>query len=560
MSERKISNSRFGSYILHEKIGTGSLAIVYKAINESTGKTAALKIFRAELSQQPDAIERLTQTVQAAGRLRHPHILPILNAGMAHGRFYIEMPYMPRGTLAARFKQPAEIGPQETIRLIRHIGGALDYLHRQNTYYGDLKLENVLLDERGDPFIADWGIRRAVAGSKPGLSGSGPYFLAPEQAQSKPEVTARTDLYALAVMGYALLVGHFPFMGEKPADILKRAATEMPPKPSQITRDLPAALDSVMLKGLAKNPAERYPSADILVEAVARALVNYAHQPTQVDLWSSTSMPTVVVKQEATTQPASVDSWVTLAGATSDRDEAIAALKKALAIEPLHSKANRMLFQLEGAKPTARPDRDPSKPSLLIEPDEVERPRKPPVKSGKRGRSYLGLISFLLLSLTSTFFVLSFLGSPIAGQITAVLKGQRPVNDIQGTPIQNIPDAVLKIQPSQSKELIKGDKPSTDTLDAGISHQYTINVSAGHELLVYIQFASPNAHRVAPNVAVLKPDGSNATPSCQADKITSSGADVTLICPVAQSGQWKVRLLGKTGESTGVYFISVTQD
>jgi hypothetical protein len=173
---------------------------------------------------------------------------------------------------------------------------------------------------------------------------------------------------------------------------------------------------------------------------------------------------------------------------------------------------------------------------------------------------WVSLAAFALLSLTLTFFVLSFTGSPIVGQITAALKGQKPpVNDINGTPVQKIPNVVLTVPPAQTKEIAIDEKPITDTLDAGVSHEYNFNARSGRDLYIYIQFVSPAAQNVAPNVAVLRPDGANAKPSCQMDRITRSGADITLICPVSQPGVWKVRIFGITGQSTGVYFISASQ-
>src|SRR5215475_5594129 len=125
MTEAAPTVNRFGPYIVQEKLGAGGMSVVYRAMNEETHNTVALKILRQSLVEQPNVIDRFKQEAELSNRLHHPHIVAVNTWGSIKGRHFLELQYLPGGTLAQRFRAPVEMGPQEAVRLLRHIAGAL---------------------------------------------------------------------------------------------------------------------------------------------------------------------------------------------------------------------------------------------------------------------------------------------------------------------------------------------------------------------------------------------------------------------------------------------------
>jgi serine/threonine protein kinase len=554
------NNNRFGPYLVQGKLGGGGMAIVYKALNEETSQVVALKVLRASLAEQPGIVDRFKQEATIANRLRHQHIVAVNSYGVLRGRFYLELQYMPGGTLARRFKNPVEIGPQEAVRLLRHIASALDYAHKQGVVHRDLKLENILLDGSGNAALSDFGIARLVDGTRLTATGSvigTPLYLSPEAARGETVLDYRSDLYSLAVIAYVLTVGRFPFFADNMLTILNQHVNEPVPTPSRVNPNLPAGVDAVLLKGMGKRREDRYPSADTFVEALARAWSTEGKpNSTLIDLWSDHSSKPIVI-QKAVHTPQTANEWVEAASNAASQAEAISALKQALALEPLHSKANRMLFQLEGAR--SLNSKAPAKPvSPPVAPVELEPLKK--VSRPKRKRSvwtYVGIAAFILSSLTTTFIVLSFQGNRTTGDLVNFLLGNRPVNDIDGTPVQKIPNVVLTVQPNQTKEVRTGQRLG-DTLDHGIAHQYYFDANAGEEVNIGVWFVSPSANQVARNVAVIDPQGIDARALCQAEQfIPGADTNIGFICRINQTGRWQVRLFGIEGQSTGAYFVTI---
>jgi hypothetical protein len=324
----------------------------------------------------------------------------------------------------------------------------------------------------------------------------------------------------------------------------------------------------VLLKGLSKRPEERYPSADAFVEAYAQAMSKTEQRMTMIDIRPDSGSPHGVSKEQngATSgkpSPAiSADDWYEQARQAPDRDTAIAFLKKALALDPWHSKANRALMRMEGARPSTpsqKPaDREASQPKPLPVMERKVRPTSFQRREQRRKVwTRLGWISFFIMAFACSLFTLNLVGI-FPGFITFVstaLGGPTPVAQVNGTPIKDIPNAVEKVPPSQSKE---AQEKMVDVLENGYSHEYTFSGKPGDEVAVYVQFMSLSAKAVSRNVAIIAPNNQNVVSTCERDRILQ-GADsnVTFTCQLAQQGIYRVRVLGRTGESVGAYFVGV---
>lgn len=268
--------------------------------------------------------------------------------------------------------------------------------------------------------------------------------------------------------------------------------------------------------------------------------------------------------------------WYLAAYACESRDHARQCLNRALVGDPNHQAAKRALHRLESD------GQDMPPLEALVEPVPEAAPQPAPeplprktVKSKKKGTSWglIGCGGTLLLSLSMSYIVLTYMGSPIVSQFRALFDGGGQAQQGQGTPVFGAPPAnapssqggngtsgeaassQFVVKPSKSAEL-KRQQPASDVLDAGKAHEYTFEARQGEELAIGIQFLSPNSKNVGANVAVLDPDGRNAESACQRDSILTDGSSVAFICKVYKSGAWKLQVFGRDGESTGVYVVT----
>ncbi|MEP7291453.1 MAG: hypothetical protein ABI835_06695 [Chloroflexota bacterium] len=285
--------------------------------------------------------------------------------------------------------------------------------------------------------------------------------------------------------------------------------------------------------------------------------------------------------------------WRLAAQACTTTEKAITCLHHAIALDPFHDGANRLLFKLESAQaqktvveempsvevltatqemalarldvPTgkkARQNAEPGVPSVPGVPgvlNVVDVPLKQVRRKKKRGvvRTIV-LLSLVLLAVCVSLLTMNMAGL-ISGPVTAVTVltgGATPVREIEGVPINLVEDAPLLIEPSQSKAL---ESRNVDVIEPGYEHEYTFEGRFGQDAVVYVQFMSVAANRVSRNVVVIRPDGSDATGACEQDAILQGDNNVTLTCPMDAAGEWKVRILGREGESVGAYFVGIEQ-
>ncbi len=271
----RVKKALAGRYRIERVLGEGGMATVYLATDERHHRKVAVKVMRPELAATLGS-ERFLREVEIVAQLSHPHILPMYDSGEADGLLYYVMPYVEGGTLNARLKRESQLPVDEAVRLAREVAEALEFAHQRGIIHRDIKPANILL-QSGHALVADFGIARAIGQEGVALTATGiavgtPHYMSPEQGSGGREVDARTDVYAVGVVLYEMLAGEPPFTGPNPQTILARAMTESPRTLTATRQGLPPQLDQVVVRALAKNPADRLPSAGAFAAALASAM------------------------------------------------------------------------------------------------------------------------------------------------------------------------------------------------------------------------------------------------------------------------------------------------
>ncbi len=263
-----------GRYRIQRKLGAGGMADVYLAEDQELGRRVAIKILNSRHGNDDQFIERFRREAKNAAALNHPNIVSIYDRGEAEDTYYIAMEFLDGRTLKELIVGRGAAPINVAIEYARQILSALRFAHRHGIVHRDIKPHNVLVDGEGRVKVTDFGIARAgtsqmtEAGSIVGTA----QYLSPEQARGG-EVDPRSDLYSLGIVLYELLTGKTPFDGETPVEIAMKHLSTAPQPPSKLRPDIPPELDMVVLRALAKNPDDRYQSADQMeadLERVAR--------------------------------------------------------------------------------------------------------------------------------------------------------------------------------------------------------------------------------------------------------------------------------------------------
>lgn len=258
----------FGDYELKEKIGRGGMGVVYRAHQRSLDREVALKLLVAGPWAPAQFIERFRSEAQSAARLEHPNIVTIYESGSQHELQYFSMRLVRGEALSTRLARDTRMAPREAARMLRIVAEAVDYAHRLGVLHLDLKPGNVLVDETGEPLVADFGLARRVDKvlEGGGISGTPPY-MAPEQAEGRDQHISRaTDVYGLGAVLYELLCGEPPFAGPTSQATLDRVLREEPTPLEARNARIPRDLAAICMHCLRKDPAARYPTAQALAD------------------------------------------------------------------------------------------------------------------------------------------------------------------------------------------------------------------------------------------------------------------------------------------------------
>ncbi|MCE0509556.1 Stk1 family PASTA domain-containing Ser/Thr kinase [Microbacterium sp. KKR3/1] len=273
------------------------MAKVYRGYDLTLGREVAIKILDAELARDTTFRTRFRLEAQAASRMSHPSIVRVYDAGdpSATDSSSDEPPYivmeLVKGTLLKDIISAGPVPVEDAVRYVDGILEALDYSHRAGVVHRDIKPGNVMVTDKGQVKVMDFGIARAVSDSSSTVAettqiiGTAAYF-SPEQAKGEP-VDARADLYSTGVVLYELLTGRQPFRGESPVAVAYQHVSETPVPPTEVNEDAPGALDPIVLRALAKDPYQRYPDAAHFRAALDAAVAGDA--PTRKQLGALTS-------------------------------------------------------------------------------------------------------------------------------------------------------------------------------------------------------------------------------------------------------------------------------
>jgi len=273
---------KFSRYEIREELGQGGMAAVYRAYDPLFEREVALKILKQELLNDLQVRERFERETGIIAKLEHVAIVPVYDVGPDNDQLFFVMRYMAGGSLSERI-QNGSLSLIDVAGILQRLAAALDYAHYKGVIHRDLKPGNILFDEYGNAYISDFGIAKLAQASSR-LTNSGiigtPTHMSPEQARGE-EVDGRSDIYSLGVLLFEMLSGQTPFEATTPLGMALKHATEPAPHILDINPNLPAGVEAVIKKVLAKKREQRYDSgtefANAFIATLAKPLTSEAN-------------------------------------------------------------------------------------------------------------------------------------------------------------------------------------------------------------------------------------------------------------------------------------------
>lgn len=266
----------FGPFVIQDRVAAGGMSTIYRADHKTLGRAVALKILAPRLSEDPEFRRQFAEEARIASSIDHPNVIPVYSSGQYDGHLYIAMRLVENSLdLRHLIAEHGQLHPTTVIGIATQLAAALDALHRQGLAHRDVKPDNVLIDRSGRSthvYLSDFGLTRdnrapqSIARSTQGTVN----YASPEQLRSDP-VDARSDVYSLSCVLYECLAGVPPFQRDDDAATLYAQLNDPPPRLTTSRGDLPIPFDSILARGMAKNPADRYGTCRELVSALSTA-------------------------------------------------------------------------------------------------------------------------------------------------------------------------------------------------------------------------------------------------------------------------------------------------
>ncbi|MFZ0547702.1 MAG: protein kinase [Candidatus Promineifilaceae bacterium] len=301
-SPQRLIGSTVGKYKIVEMLGRGGMAEVYKAYQELLDRYVAIKLMHAFLADEEDFLSRFQREARAMAALSHPNIVSVYDFDVQNGIYYIVMEYVSGGTLKQSLEGLASVGERlplsHTVQIVLEIADALAYAHSRGMVHRDIKPANIMLNEDGRAVLTDFGIAKILSG--PSFTATGamigtPAYMSPEQGLGQPG-DERSDLYALGVLFFQMATGRLPYDADTPLAVILKHVNEPIPEPTRFDVTLPEAIHKVILKAMAKNPEERYQTANALANDL-RAAVRVS------DMETGVVIPSDLLKDKPTPPP-----------------------------------------------------------------------------------------------------------------------------------------------------------------------------------------------------------------------------------------------------------------
>lgn len=507
-------------YELGEILGFGGMSEVHLGRDLRLSRDVAIKVLRADLARDPTFYLRFRREAQNAAALNHPAIVAVYDTGEAETDAgplpYIVMEYVDGDTVRDIIRTEGPLAPRRAMEIVADVCAALDFSHRNGIVHRDIKPANIMINRAGAVKVMDFGIARAIADGSSAMTQTAAVigtaqYLSPEQARGE-QVDARSDVYSLGCVLYEVLTGEPPFKGDSPVAVAYQHVREDPKLPSLVNPAIPHALDSVILKAMSKNPANRYQSAAEMRSDLVRVLGG--QRP---------SAPMVLTDEDRTTMFGTVD------GATSTSS---------------------------GYRP------EPARTATVTATPQVITPTKPVKKSNTTRNILLALAALIVVGIVGAFTA-SVLSTPAKVTVPNVAGRSQPEaeallrNAKLDSTIQTRPDPVVAVGN------VIGTNPAAGT-SVDEHSRITLQVSSGPEQVQVPKLAGLTQDEAAKALAAagLRLDGEiGRAPSDpeQLDKVTgqdpSAGAKINLDSTVAitlGSGPEQVRVPNVIGQTIDI--------
>src|SRR5437764_752893 len=289
-----------GRYRLLRPLGTGGMASVYLAEDLRLGRRVAVKVLHPQFASDPPFVARFAYEARIAAGLAHPNIVQVYDVGHDGDRHYIVMEYVEGETLKDLITRQGALPVARALAIIDGVLAALELAHAHNLIHRDIKAQNILLTSGGDVKVTDFGIARELSGTAAstltlaGMVLGTVHYFAPEQAQGRPAVP-QSDVYAAGIVLYEMLTGTLPFDAENPLAVALQQINQAPTRPTRLNAAIPPAVEAIVLKALAKNPAGRFAGAAEM-KAAMDAARSGAAQPTRLTTRAVAAAPTIQMR------------------------------------------------------------------------------------------------------------------------------------------------------------------------------------------------------------------------------------------------------------------------
>ena len=401
-----------GSYRIIGQIGRGGMATVYKAYQPSMERYVALKILPDHYAHDPNFVQRFVREARTIAKLEHKNILPVYDFGEDGGVTYLAMRYLESGTLKD-VQGMGRLTLADAANIMRQMCSALDYAHRQGVVHRDVKPSNIMVDDEGEAYLTDFGIAKVLEGTEQ-LTASGgflgtPAYMAPEQVMAQP-VDSRADIYALGIMLYETIVGRVPYDADTPMAVALAHVREPLPLPRELNAGVPEPLEAVILKALAKKPADRYQTAGQLAAALDEALAEAKIDVSQTRLQSLATAARLSRSEQTTAYDEARDPLTTTPRPTAFAQRRVWP-QLAVALLLFIAIGASLLLVSDGLRPGAAPDDLEGSAQVADVASTVEQPplqvskeqtAKPPIRATQTAVAMLALTPLSTPTQTST--------------------------------------------------------------------------------------------------------------------------------------------------------------